>query len=128
MGVNGQKRKNKQGPVPTLEESLPKKFKTDKSTKSKPKVKENGAKEAKGDVVRKSQKPKVQEPAPVVEFDSSEEEMEEEEGSDTEMVSRDFSATKASLFDDAEDLPDDEFNGIEDGSEEMYSTLANCVN
>lgn len=27
MGVNGQKRKNKQGPVPSLEESLPKKFK-----------------------------------------------------------------------------------------------------
>lgn len=128
MGVNGQKRKNKQGPVPTLEESLPKKFKTDKSTKSKPKVKANGVKEAKGDVVRKLQKPKAQEPAPVVEFDSSEEEMEQEDGSDTEMVSRDFSATKASLFDDAEDLPDDEFNGIEDGSEEMYSTLANCVN
>lgn len=128
MGVNGQKRKNKQGPVPTLEESLPKKFKTDKSTKSKPKVKVNGVKEAKGDVVRKLQKPKAQEPAPVVEFDSSEEEMEQEDGSDTEMVSQDFSATKASLFDDAEDLPDDEFNGIEDGSEEMYSTLANCVN
>jgi hypothetical protein len=35
MGVNGQKRKKKQGPVPSLEESLPKKFKSDKVTKAK---------------------------------------------------------------------------------------------
>jgi ribosomal RNA methyltransferase Nop2 len=35
MGVNGQKRKNKQGPVPSLEESLPKKFKSDKTAKAK---------------------------------------------------------------------------------------------
>src|SRR5271154_1990950 len=48
MGVNGQKRKKKQGPVPTLEESLPKKFKAGPTTKpkkqdsSKPAVKING--------------------------------------------------------------------------------------
>jgi hypothetical protein len=41
MGVNGQKRKKKQGPV-SLEESLPKKFKSDKPAKSK--KNENGAK------------------------------------------------------------------------------------
>ena len=129
MGVNGQKRKNKQGPVPTLEESLRKKPRSDKSS-SKSKGKENGTK---GERVRKSQKGQAQKPAPVVDFDESPERLEEEEveaveegkGSDKEVVSRDFSATKASLFDDAEDLP-----GIEDGSEEMYPTppLQNCAN
>jgi ribosomal RNA methyltransferase Nop2 len=125
MGVNGQKRKNKQGPVPTLEESLRKKPRSDKPS-SKGKAKENGTK---GDRVRKSQKGQAQKPAPVIDFDESPEGQEEEEmaveegkGSDKEVVSRDFSATKASLFDDAEDLPEDEFTGIEDGSEEMYPT------
>jgi hypothetical protein len=36
MGINGQKRKKKEGPVPSLEESLPKKFKSDKTVKAKP--------------------------------------------------------------------------------------------
>src|SRR5579859_6461751 len=127
MGINGQKRKKKQGPVPTLEESLPKKFKSDKPSKSK--AKENGVKEAKKEQVRKEKKVRKQEPpAPVVEFDSEEEDV--EEMSVEEDVSRDFSATKASLFDDADDLPEDEFNGIEEegSGEEMYFAYLNRDN
>ena len=114
MGVNGQKRKNKQGPVPTLEESLPKKFKSDKPSKFK--AKKNGVKETNGKEISRQ---KIKEPAvvekPVVEFDSDEE---EEEAIVGDVVMEDFSKTKASLFDDAEDLPEDEFNGI-DESEDM---------
>jgi hypothetical protein len=112
MGINGQKRKNKQGPVPTLEESLPKKFKSDKSSKVK-------VKETNGKGISKKEKGKDQSVAekPVVEFDSDE----QEEGSGSEdVVMEDFSKTKASLFDDAEDLPEDEFNGMDEESEDLY--------
>jgi hypothetical protein len=112
MGINGQKRKNKQGPVPTLEESLPKKFKSDRSSKVK-------VKETNGKGISKKEKGKERLVAekPVVEFDSDE----QEEGSGSEdVVMEDFSKTKASLFDDAEDLPEDEFNAMDEEGEDLY--------
>lgn len=83
MGVNAQKRKKKQGPVPTLEESLPKKFKADAS--SKPKKPEN---RVKSNGTEKSSKRKVV----------------QERGKETVVDEpQDFGATKASLFDDEEE-------------------------
>lgn len=116
MGINGQKRKNKQGPVPTLEESLPKKFKSDKTSKFK--AKGNGLKETNGKGIsrQKIKEPPVVEKS-VVEFNSDDEE--EEEGIESDAVMEDFSKTKASLFDDAEDLPEDEFSGIDEESEDL---------
>lgn len=103
MGVNGQKRKKKQGPVPSLEESLPKKFKSEKSVK--PKKPENGVK-PNGNVKLVSKKvdnPKVK----VRQQPEEEEEVADEQ--------RDFGATKASLFDDDDSgFEGDEFDGLED--------------
>lgn len=99
MGVNGQKRKKKQGPVPSLEESLPKKFKSEKY--SKPKKTENGVK-VNGSAKRESKridKPKV-----------DVREQEEEIVQDVQ----DFGAAKASLFDDDDEIEGDEFEGLED--------------
>src|SRR5579862_3190857 len=114
MGVNGRKRKNKQGPVPTLEESLPKKFKGDKTSKLK--AKKNGVKTNGKEISRQKAKEQAVVEKPVVEFDSDDE---EEEGIVSDVVMEDFSKTKASLFDEAEDLPEDEFNGINEESEDV---------
>lgn len=100
MGINGQKRKNKQGPVPSLEESLPKKFKSAKYEKPvKGKKGENGVKKANGDAVTK--KPKKTDLT--VDFDD---EITSEEDN--------LQATKASLFDDDDLDGEDEFEGLED--------------
>ena len=98
MGVNGQKRKKKQGPVPSLEESLPKKFKSEKPVKSKKNengVKANGSAKLSKTVTRSEDNPKV--------------EIEKEEVDERKA----FGATKASLFDDDDDEQDaDEFEGL----------------
>jgi hypothetical protein len=103
MGVNGQKRKKKQGPVPSLEESLPKKFKSEKSAK--PKNTENGVKpNGSAKLVSK----KVDNPKVKVQQRPDDEEVVDEQ--------QDFGATKASLFDDDDDdgFEADEFDGLED--------------
>jgi hypothetical protein len=97
MGVNGQKRKKKQGPVPSLEESLPKKFKSDKPAKSKKNengVKTNGSGKLSKFVTKKDNSPKVD-----IE----------------EVVIDERRATKASLFDDDDDdePEEDEFEGLD---------------
>lgn len=105
MGVNAQKRKKKQGPVPTLEESLPKRFKSDKSVKPK---KHDGGEEA-NDTSKRTAKShpktstKVENPKPV-----------SEEVNALVAEKDDFGTTKASLFDDDEDMIADEFQGLED--------------
>jgi hypothetical protein len=115
MGVNGQKRKNKQGPVPTLEESLPKKFKSSKITKSK--KSENGLETAPAAVPKPGTIPSstksVLKTTPSVD-QSIDDNVEDE---------RVFGKTKASLFDDddeevVEDLGLDEFEGL-DGDVDM---------
>src|SRR5271168_4528825 len=101
MGINGQKRKNKQGPVPTLEESLPKKFKQDTTTK--PKKQSSTKKDFKvnGNETRESKATKV-----------SVEEFEDKAG--------DFGATKALLF-DGEDEDSEPFSDVGSGGDEpMY--------
>jgi ribosomal RNA methyltransferase Nop2 len=103
MGINGQKRKKKQGPVPTLEESLPKKFKPDARKPKKLDSTKNGAK-----VNRKEKREwKVNK--------VHEESVEEFEGKPGH-----FGTTKALLFDD-----EDEEEPIGDfgtgGDEPMYS-------
>jgi hypothetical protein len=99
MGINGQKRKKKQGPVPTLEESLPKKFKQDTTTKSKKHDTKANGKENRERKVNKVS-------ADIVE------EFEDEPA--------DFGATKALLFDgEDEDEPVGEFGS--GGDEPMYS-------
>jgi len=102
MGVNGQKRKKKQGPVPSLEETLPKRFKSEKNVK--PKKAENGAK------TNGSAKPSSKKISKIA--------TRQGEHIDEEIVDKeqDFGATKASLFDD-----DDEFEGLEDNVD-MYVT------
>jgi hypothetical protein len=108
MGVNGQKRKNKQGPVPSLEESLPKKFKSSKFEKSK--KSRNGVKTK---VVAKPAKKPVEKPkAKILTPDPVEENGDDE---------REFGAAKASLFDDEDEEEDvfDEFEGL-DGEVDMY--------
>jgi hypothetical protein len=103
MGINGQKRKNKQGPVPSLEESLPKKFKSAKYEKPlKGKKGENGVKKTNGDAT--VEKPKKAELT--VDFD-------DDVSSDEDNVQ----ATKASLFDDDDLDGEDEFEGLEDDEE-----------
>jgi hypothetical protein len=98
MGVNGQKRKKKQGPVPSLEESLPKKFKSDKSVVKRKKsangVKSNGTAKTKSTAV-------------AVEVHKV------EEVDDIADEHQDFGAAKSSLFDDDEEDVD-EFEGLED--------------
>src|SRR5262245_26958586 len=89
MGVNGQKRKKKQGPVPTLEETFPKKFKSDKPAKLKTQENEGPRKPNKRPVSTK--------------VDSN--------GVD-EDEAPDLGVTKASLFDDI-DEDEDEFEGLE---------------
>lgn len=88
MGVN--QRKNKQAPVPTLEEALPKKFKSDKVVKGK---KKNVHKEPKARRDGTAEESKEKEEIPVAEFDDEREEDEETS----------FGAVKASLFDDDDD-------------------------
>jgi hypothetical protein len=103
MGVNGQKRKKKQGPVPSLEESLPKKFKSEKSVK--PKKTENGVKpNGSAKLVSK----KVNNAKVIVQQQPDDEEVVDGQ--------QDFGATKASLFDDDGDdgFEADEFDGLED--------------
>ena len=99
MGVNAQKRKKKQGPVPTLEESLPKKFKKDTTAKSK--KREDGAK-ANGKEKPAKRKIAVKEVA-------------EEKVEEFPDEPQDFGATKASLFDD----DDDEYGGGEEAGDEV---------
>ena len=112
MGVNGQKRKKKQGPVPSLEETLPKKFKSEKH--SKPKKVENGVQKTRKPVSANGVKTKAAQKvgkALTVEHSRVEEESEGE--SENEVP--DFSVTKASLFDDIEEEEDgDEFGGLEE--------------
>ena len=108
MGVNGQKRKKKQGPVPSLEESLPKKFKSDKA--SKPKKNENGIKT---NGLGKAPKSQSKEPEKVEKskLESGEPEDELDEIlADTD----DFVATKASLFESDDEENVDEFEGLQD--------------
>jgi len=99
MGVNAQKRKKKQRPVPTLEESLPKRFKKDPAAKSKTSgngVKANG----KGKHAKRKVAIKAVAEEKVVEFPDE---------------PQDFGATKASLFDDeGEEEAGDEVNGMGD--------------
>jgi hypothetical protein len=98
MGVNAQKRKKKQGPVPTLEESLPKKFKSDKPTKSK--KSENGVKEnGKGN-------PSMRKAVAKATADEKVEDFADEP--------QDFGAAKASLFDDDDEEAVGEFEGMDD--------------
>jgi hypothetical protein len=98
MGVNGQKRKNKQGPVPSLEESLPKKFKKDVPVK-KPKKSENGV---------KAKRVKPREEKEVVAEEVAVEVAPHEESDD---ATPEFGVAKASLFGDIdEDEEDDEFD------------------
>jgi len=105
MGVNAQKRKKKQPPVPTLEESLPKKFKKD--TAEKPKKPENGVKaNGKGKHTKRKVAIKAVAEEKVEEFPDE---------------PQDFGATKASLFDDndrddyeGEEEVGDEVNGMDD--------------
>jgi hypothetical protein len=94
MGVN--QRKNKQAPVPTLEEALPKKFKSDKVSKGK---KNNASKEPKARSNGTAKESKEKEEIPVVDFDDEPEEDEETS----------FGAVKASLFDDDDEEEQDEF-------------------
>jgi hypothetical protein len=104
MGVNAQKRKKKQGPVPSLEESLPKKFKSEKSVKRK--KSENGVK---SNVTRKlSPKPSAPKAGKSVHIEEPAEDFEA-----VTPVEQDFGAAKASLFDDDEDQAD-EFEGLDE--------------
>jgi transcriptional/translational regulatory protein YebC/TACO1 len=116
MGVNGQKRKKKQPPVPSLEETLPKKFKSDKPAK--PRKREDGVKirtkpTSNGVTTKSSLKEKK---LPKEEKRQIEDESEKENS----VEEHDFGATKASLFDDIEEEDDveDEFAGIDN----MYLT------
>ena len=110
MGVNGQKRKKKQPPVPTLEESIPKKFKSEKPSQSK-KKEENVKKATKPTLNGLKSKAPKEEKVEKVETKRAEEEIEENV---EEEEAPDFGATKASLFDDIEEEEDDEFEGLED--------------
>lgn len=106
MGVNAQKRKKKQGPVPSLEESLPKKFKSDKSVKKKS---ENGVK---SNVTRKlSSRSAPSKASKNVQVEEAEEDFEV-----VSPVEQDFGATKASLFDDDDDQAD-EFEGLDEDAD-----------
>jgi 25S rRNA (cytosine2870-C5)-methyltransferase len=97
MGVNAGKRKKKQGPVPTLEESLRKKPKRETN---------DDKKQGKKTDVPTLLKEKAEEPVGRVE-----EETLEEEGQQENL----FVATKASLFDDDDEI--DEFDVFENGNE-----------
>ena len=104
MGVNGQKRKKKQGPVPSLEETLPKKFKSEKIAKSK-----NAGTSVKRAVGSKKVGEKGTKKAISVEVVNDKLE-------DGEF----FGAARASLFDDDEvEETFDEFEGL-DGAVDMY--------
>ena len=117
MGAN--QRKKKQAPVPSLEETFPKRFKSDKGA-----IKKNGTTEKSNGVKPSKETPaKVQpKPAqPVPEEPVIEDSLEE---------GQDFGATKAALFESDEENDVDEFEGLEEGEdeeeedEEMYSA---CV-
>jgi hypothetical protein len=111
MGAN--QRKKKQAPAPTLEETFPKRFKSDKGViqKNGSMAKSNGAKLSKAPFV-----PKVQpKPVPVTEEPIIE---------DSPNEGQDFGATKAALFESDEENDIDEFEGLEEGDEEdeeMYA-------
>jgi 25S rRNA (cytosine2870-C5)-methyltransferase len=105
MGVNGQKRKKKQGPVPSLEESLPKKFKSDKTVKAK--KAEHGVKTTTtpNPTLRKPTAKATPNPIPLAE--KIEHNVEEEQS---------FGTAKASLFDSEDDEDNvgfDEFEGLD---------------
>jgi hypothetical protein len=104
MGVNAQKRKKKQGPVPSLEESLPKKFKSDNSVKKK--KSENGTKS--NATSKLSSKPPAPKPRKSVQTEEPEEDFEV-----NSPIEQDFGATKASLFDDDDDQAD-ELEGLDE--------------
>ena len=119
MGVNGQKRKKKQGPVPSLEESLPKKFKSEKHVKPKKgekPAKSNGLGGAK--VGTKQNKRRVQ-------VDAEEVEGVVGEAHRQPLGEQDFGTTKNSLFDGSED-DGDEFGDLE-GDVDMYNYQANLI-
>ena len=102
MGVN--QRKNKQAPVPTLEETFPKRFKSDKGVVPKKNgalVKSDVTKAGKVKLLSKN-KPSVSIPEePAVEY--------QDQGTE-------FGATKARLFESDEEEAIDEFEGL-DGEE-----------
>ena len=100
MGVNAQKRKKKQGPVPTLEESLPKKFKSDQPAK--PKRTGNGV----------EKKPNAQKPVKKVGERRKDADDDDDANGFNENEERVFGTTKSSLFNDSEDEPEDEFDGL----------------
>jgi hypothetical protein len=94
MGVNAGKRKNKQGPVPSLEESLHKKQKREPNVEKRP-----------------SKKVK----APVVEREEVEKPIDEIEGVQADGI---FGATKSSLFEDDDEGEDvDEFVVFKNGND-----------
>ena len=101
MRVNREKRKKKQGPVPTLEETLPKKFKSSrhvKTEKHENSAKANGAKKSNPSAVNVES---------ILPPEKPEKEVEES--------TKDFGATKASLFDDDDAEEEaDEFEGLDD--------------
>jgi hypothetical protein len=115
MGVNGQKRKKKQGPVPTLEESLPKKLKREKAIKEK-KNKDGLGKRPSS----KSPSQKVDEPKVNVEA------LEDETRGDAE-DNQAFEATKAFLFDDDEE-EQDKFDALEIENSMYVSTIETALN
>src|ERR1700736_2481755 len=108
MGVN--QRKNKQAAVPSLEETLPRKFKSEKVVKGK---KNGSVKDRKpsNNAAAKITKANVTNRAPVVDFE--EEPVQDQDGD--EEAEADFGAVKASLFEDDED-EQDEFEELGDQS------------
>src|SRR5271154_7019232 len=115
MGINGQKRKKKQGPVPSLEESLPKKFKSDKTAKAK---KPGYGLKAKTSTTPNSTAAK---PAPKAPTNSTPIAEVVDHNAEDEQS---FGTVKASLFDSEDDEDDelglDEFEGLEEAVD-MFS-------
>jgi hypothetical protein len=95
--------------VPSLEQSLPKKYKSQKVVKGR---KASGGKEGKERRNGAAKEVRPAEELDVVEFDDEVVEDGEEDGQ------KDFGATKASLFDDEEEQ--DEFEGLEEDEEYVF--------
>jgi hypothetical protein len=104
MGVNGQKRKKKQGPVPSLEESLPKKFKAGPATKPKKQDSSKTGAKVNGKEKRESKANKT----------------DAESVNEFETEAEDFGVTKALLF-DGEDQEEEPISDFGSGADEpMY--------
>jgi len=101
MGINGQKRKKKQGPVPSLEESLHKKFKSDKATKEQKPEYRLDTTRTPNSTATKPAANETTNPTPIAEIIAEDEQS--------------FGTAKASLF-DSEDEEDDE-DGLDEFQE-----------